>query len=279
MVRKNIFILLLLIFVGQVNVSLGQCDVENKSFQSGEAFEFTGYYQLGFIWLNFGKVDVKVSDTIVDKKPAYMIEGSARNAKAYDMFFKLRDTLNTCIAKENLTPLYFDRKTHEGSYNARHVYKYDNTNKKIHAYIKKNKGETQHKVVDFEGCVNNLLSTLFYVRNIDYDKYKSGTDIPVQLIVDGEISKVFVRYHGVEKIKAKNCPRVQCYKITPVMPKGAMFESGEGMYIWLTKDANRVPLMLEADIPVGSVKGILRKYHKLKNTENVLNRTSGIVKR
>ena len=36
-----------------------------------------------------------------------------------------------------------------------------------------------------------------------------------------------------------------------------MFTGGEGMKIWVSKDEERVPLMVEAKILVGSVKGIL----------------------
>lgn len=276
---KKILLIIFFAFFSQANYLYAQCKTENKAFKSNEKLEFTGYYQLGFIWLNFGKIKINVTDTIYENKPALKIMGDGRNAKAYDMFFKLRDTLTTIVSKENLSPFYLDRKTHEGDYYARHVYKYDIPNNKIHIYKTKRNKKTKHSVISFEGCVNNLMSILHHVRNIDYDKYTPGSNIPVQLIVDGEISKVFVRYHGVEKLRSKHCPKVQCYKITPVMPKGGLFESGEGMYIWLTKDKNKLPLMVEAEIPVGSVKGILRRYENLKNEDNLLGNTTGEIKR
>lgn len=276
---KKILINLLLCFIITIASVTGQCNMENKVFQSDEQLEFTGYYQLGFIWLNFGKVKLTVRDTVFQEQPSYYVVGNARNAKAYDMFFRLRDTLSTVIAKEGLNPLLLDRRTHEGKYYARHIYQYDNTNQKIQSYITKNRGKTEHSVIPFEGCVNNLLSVLYYIRNIDYDKYKPGSNIPVQLVVDGKISKVYVRYHGVKKLRAKHCPRVLCYKVTPVMPKGGMFESGDGMYIWLTKDANKVPLLLEAEIPVGSVKGVLKRVDGLRHKKNVLGVISGEVER
>ncbi|MDE5638425.1 MAG: DUF3108 domain-containing protein, partial [Odoribacter sp.] len=35
------------------------------------------------------------------------------------------------------------------------------------------------------------------------------------------------------------------------------FKGGEGMKIWVSKDEKRIPLMVEAKILVGAVKGIL----------------------
>jgi len=38
---------------------------------------------------------------------------------------------------------------------------------------------------------------------------------------------------------------------------GTIFKGGEGMTVWVTDDKNKIPVMVEAQILVGSVKAIL----------------------
>lgn len=256
-------------------VSKAQCVEKNTAFKAGEKLEFTGFYNWGLIWVNAGKIRVDITNTTYKTKPAYQIKGGARNAKAFDMFFKLRDTLTTVIDKKSLMPYSLDRITNEGNYKARHLYVYEYPNKTIQSYIKKNDKPQQNKAIALEGCVNNLMSVLYYARNINYENLSKGTKIPLKMLVDGKISNVEIKYKGVGKVKMRNGKKYKCYKITPVLPDGSMFQEGDGMVVWLSKDKNKIPLMVEAKIRVGSGKGILTNYSGLLNEDNVLGNTAG----
>ncbi len=277
MIRQRNRIVLLLIFtLVLLNAGNAQC-LKNNAFKEGEVLHFKGYYNWGFIWVNAGKVQTSVTQTNYEKQSAYAIRGVARNANAFEMFFKLRDSLTTIVNKDNLLPYSLDRITNEGNYHTRHRYVYQYSQKKIKAYIKKNEDPQKNFDITLDGCVNNLMSVLFYARNIDYDNLRKGQVIPLQLLVDGKISKVEIRYKGTGKVKLKNGKKVKCYKITPILPNGSMFKEGDGMLVWLSKDKNRVPVMVEAKIPVGSVKGILQEYSGLRHKDNVFGNTAGNV--
>ncbi len=269
----RIIFFILLYTLGYVQLQ-AQC-IENTAFKDGEKLEFTGYYNWGFIWLNAGKVKVAINETLHNDKPAYELKGSARNANAFEVFFKLRDSLTTVLDKETLSPYSLDRITNEGDYHARHVYSYHYPQGIIKTYIRKNKKKVKQFDLPMKGCVNNILSVLAYARNIDYDKLKKGDKVPFQMLVDGKISNVEIRYKGVGKVKTRRKYKFMCYKITPVLPDGSMFSGGDEMVIWLSKDKNRVPVMVEAKIPVGSVKGILEHYSGLRHKENIFGKTEG----
>jgi hypothetical protein len=46
--------------------------------------------------------------------------------------------------------------------------------------------------------------------------------------------------------------------------KGSIFDGGEKMTIWVTDDANHIPVRVETPIVVGSVKIDLMSYENLK---------------
>lgn len=255
-----------------------QC-INNNSFDKGEKLQFTGYYNWGFLWVNAGKVKIGVTETSHQGKSAYKIKGSARNARAFEIFFRLRDTLTTVVDKNTLAPYTLDRITNEGNYHARHFYSYNYLQEKIQAYIKKNNNAVEKPEIALDGCINNIMSVLFYARNIDYENLQEDTKVPLKMLVDGKVSVVEIHYKGTGEVKTRAGHKFQCYKITPVLPNGTMFESGDGMVVWLSKDKNRVPLMVEAKIKVGSVKGILENYSGLRHKDNVFGNTAGTFER
>jgi hypothetical protein len=80
--------------------------------------------------------------------------------------------------------------------------------------------------------------------------------IPVKILISGKIYNLYVRYLGVDKCKIDR-RKHECYLFSPLLVKGEVFDGGENMKVWVSKDEYRLPLMVEAKILVGSVKGIL----------------------
>jgi hypothetical protein len=59
-------------------------------------------------------------------------------------------------------------------------------------------------------------------------------------------------------------------KITPLLIKGTIFEGGEKMIVWVSDDANHVPVRIESPILVGSIKVDLMGFDNLKNPMTAL---------
>lgn len=62
-------------------------------------------------------------------------------------------------------------------------------------------------------------------------------------------------------------------KVFAYVSKGTSFKGGEDMTIWVSNDKNRVPIMVEAKVLIGSVKGLLDSYEGLRSTRNSLFKT------
>jgi hypothetical protein len=112
-------------------------------------------------------------------------------------------------------------------------------------------------------CVQDVLSAIYYARNIDFNKYKVNDKIPFDMFIDDEVNHLFIRYLGKEVVKTKY-GRFKAVKFSPLLIKGTIFEGGEKMTVWVSDDQNHIPLRIESPISVGSVKVDMMRYANLR---------------
>ena len=101
-------------------------------------------------------------------------------------------------------------------------------------------------------CVQDVISSIYYARNIDFAKMKPGDKIPFTLFLDNQLYDIYVRYLGKEVVKTKY-GKFRAIKFKPLLIKGTIFEGGEKMTVWVSDDANHLPIRVESPITVGSV--------------------------
>jgi len=245
-------------------------EIENFAFQSGEKLTYRGYYNWGFIWVAAGEVNLEVKKEEYLDKPAYKIEALGRSLKAFDWFFKLRDTISCYVDTTSLKPFYFDRKTHEADYIARHEYWFDYDNDCVYSQIKKRQKPLKQDTLENKNFSSDIVSVAYYTRNLDFSNYRKKDKIPIKMLIDNEIHNLYIRYKGIENVKLKNGEEYECLKFSPMLVEGHLFKGGEDMTIWVSNDKNRVPIMVEAKVLIGSVKGLLDSYEGLRSTQNSL---------
>ena len=83
------------------------------------------------------------------------------------------------------------------------------------------------------------------------------------MFLDNEVYNMYIRYIGKEDVKTKY-GKFKAIKFKPLLIKGTVFEGGEKMSVWVTDDANRVPLRVESSLAVGSIKVDMMGYKNLR---------------
>src|SRR5690606_15278825 len=120
----------------------------------------------------------------------------------------------------------------------------------------------QNKAVDLDAGnktfsiadnAQDLLSSFYYARTFDTDNLKPGDEIPVDMFLDHEMFVFQLKYLGKEIMKTPY-GRVRCLKFQPLVQSGRVFEEKEGMTLWVTDDANKIPVRMESELVVGSIK-------------------------
>jgi hypothetical protein len=228
----------------QTPATNGFCDVRNTAFKAGEQITFKVFYTVVGAYFGAGEATFNTSLETLNNKPVYHIVGEGKTYNFYDNFFKVRDKYETYIDTATLQPYRFIRNIYEGGYK-----KYQNVtfNKTTNTAV------TNDGVFKVPECVQDVLSAIFYARNIDFDKYKAGDKITFSMFLDNEVYEMYIRYLGKENIKTKY-GKFRAIKFKPLLIKGTIFEGGEKMTVWVSDDKNHVPVRIESPISVGSVK-------------------------
>jgi hypothetical protein len=243
----------------------GQCVKKNTVFQAGERLKYQAYYNWGFIWVYAGDCEFSVQTKLFQSKPVYYFQTSGTSLKSYDWIYKVRDTYNSYADINTLQPYFAERNTYEGSYRAHEKYQFFPSRNKIAYEVENSDNPNKKDSVKYTPCTFDVLSAVYYCRTIDFENYTIDQRIPVKTIIDGNLYSLYLRYKGKETIKHRDGKSYQCIKFSALLVEGTIFKGGEDMFIWVTDDANRVPVLVEAKILIGSVKGYLTKMEGLRN--------------
>jgi len=253
--KKTLFITIAL-FVISARLTAGDdfCGIYNKAFQSGEKINFTIYYSVVGLYVNAGNATFTTSLENYSNKPVYHVVGEGTSNSSYDWIFKVRDKYETYFDTATLQPYKFLRDVNEGGYK---IYENVTFNQRANTAV------TAKGVYKVPNCIQDVLSAIYYARNMNFDAYKVDDKIPFNMFLDNEVYNLYIKYLGKEKIKTKY-GKFNAIKFKPLLIKGTIFEGGENMTVWVSDDANHIPLRIESPIVVGSVKIDMMGYENLR---------------
>jgi hypothetical protein len=253
-VKKILLIVLLFSFTVRLTAGDDFCGVRNNSFHAGESLSLIVFYNALGLYVNAGTANITVNSEKLFNKPVFHIVGTGSTNSKYDWIFKVRDRYETYIDTVTLQPYKFIRNIYEGGYR-----KYENITFNQTA----NTAITTQGVYKVPNCINDVVGAVYYARNIDFNQYKPGDRIPFFMFLDNEVYNMYIRYEGKETVKTRY-GKFRAIKFKPLLLKGTIFEGGEKMTVYVSDDANKIPLRIESPLLVGSVKVDMMSYDNLR---------------
>lgn len=246
-----------LFFVIVQNIN-AQCIEKINTFKAGEKISYDAYYNWGFIWIHAGDVQFTVSQKTYLNQNVLAFDATGTSLKSYDWLYKVRDRFQSLVDLKTFSPVWFERNTSEGSYKAFENYVFS-PNGKIYAVVENSKKPLKRDSLLASSCTFDVLSMIYYARALNFDQYKLNQKIQLKSILDGQLYPLYLHYLGKEVIKNRDGKKYKCIKFTALLVEGTIFKGGENMTIWVTDDENRIPVLVEAKILIGSVKACLRE--------------------
>lgn len=233
----------------------------NTSFTYGEKLTYKIRYSLYFN-LNVGEVsfEIKENPVMLNGRRNYHIVSLGKTYRFYDAFFKVRDRHESFIDEQTLLTRAFIRIVREGNYS-----------KDEYTTFHHNMGyaKIDNKQIEIPELTHDMMSALYYARNFDYDNAAIGDSFMVTTLISKEIYHVGAIYKGKENIKTP-LGTFKCIKLQPILITGRVFETEDGMMLWVTDDKNRVPVRIESGISVGSIRADLVEVENLRNDQTAL---------
>ncbi len=230
------------------------CGIRNTAFLPNEILTYNVFYSVIGIYFNAGTATFSTTLEKLNNRPVYHAVGEGHTNSNYDFIFKVRDKYETYFDTTHLQPVKFIRNVDEGGYKKLENITFDQQN---------NIANTTKGVFKVPNCVQDVLSAVYYARNINYNKYKVDDKIPFSMFLDNQVYDLYIRYLGKEVVKTRY-GKFNAVKFKPLLVKGTIFEGGEKMTVWVSDDANHIPLRIESPIAIGSVKVDMMQYRNLR---------------
>ena len=227
--------------------------IQNVAFAPGEVLEYRVHY--GFIDAGEARLEVSKEYKDFGGHKCYHVIGTGKSMGAFDWFFKVRDRYESYIDTQALVPWLFIRRVSEGGYTI-------NQNVSFNHY--KKTATSEKKTIDTPNRVQDLVSSFYYARTIDFSKAVPGDTFVIHTYLDDETFPLTIKFIGRETIKTAK-GKFRCIAFRPMLLEGRVFKEKEGMMVWVTDDKNRIPVRAQADILIGSVKMDLKDYSGLLN--------------
>ena len=250
-----LFAIPILSFVPHSLPNADACGIKNTTFQDGERVMMKIYYNALGQYIGAGEATFTTTLTRFNGKPVWHFVGEGKTYSFFDNFFKVRDRYESYVDTATMLPAKFIRNVDEGGHK---IYNNINFNQKT------NTATSTTGVYKITDCMQDVVSAVYYTRNINFEKYKVGDKIPFDMFLDDEIFHMYVRYMGKETVKTQY-GKFNAIKIKPLLLKGTIFEGGEKMTAWLSDDANRLLLRVESPISVGNIKVDMMGYANLRH--------------
>jgi hypothetical protein len=244
-----------------------RCAPANFAFSPGEEIEYTVYYNWGFIWVNAGRVTFNVFEKDYRNRPVYHFDSYGTTHRKYDWIFKVRDRFQSYVDKETFRPLWYEMDTYEGGFEARDVYNFFPEKNLVITTTENSDRPRQTDTIKIEPCSFDVLTAVYVARNLDFTGYAINEPIPFNILIGNKLFDLSPRYLGKETITTREGEKFDCIKFSVELVEGFIFTSGNDMFVWVTDDENRVPVLVEAQIRIGSVKAMLHSYRGLRNPE------------
>ena len=241
---------------------------QNNTIAAGEKLTFTASYNMSGLLTELAEVTMVTSEVKTSKSTLLKLQCTATTYNKWDSFFKIRDLYESYVSPTTLTPFLYKRDINEGSYYKFMQYKYSHKTKTVSS-IKRKKAKTggtydENSTVKIGTNTRDIVSTIYHIRNLDIHKATIGDRQNFTILFDNEEVIITVKYLNKETITT-NLGKKECYKLAISLNNNDILKGNNDNLLWLTADANKVPVYAKFKIAVGSGELKIKSATGLKN--------------
>jgi len=249
MAKKNrtvylIFALFLIFYSSSIDCLANSLwrKVENRAFKVGEKLT----YIVKWKGVAGGTAVMQVKKIVkISGRDAYYVTLSTRSSRFFDIFYKIRDLIESYIDKQSIFTWKQKKKLREGRYRSNKETIYDQ---------EKHQALYKGKKVDIPVYVQDSLSSVYYLRTQELNK---GDSLIIDANDDGKNYSVEVKVIGIEKVTAP-FGKFKALKIEVVWKREGKVHV-ESSRMWLSNDQRKIPVKIERQTKTGKITMLLKK--------------------
>ena len=186
----------------------------------------------------------------------------ATGNKTINKIYPVNDTIYTRVRNKGLMTEVFRKNLHEGTFHNTSVIRFDRKGEKawlsdtVFTDMKTRKVKrSADTAVAIQGMEHSIMSAFYYVRTIPLTV---GDTTRFSAVSGKKRYELKVLVHGRESLKT-SIGTVNTVKVEPVLDGDGIFNSKGRIFIWLTDDERRIPVLMQCEIALGSINAKLIK--------------------
>lgn len=242
-------LLFLILFVASIN------SAQNTAIGTNEKLTFSASYNMSGLLTKLAQVTMETSEVKTSSSTLLKLKCTAATYSKWDNFFKIRDLYESYVSPKTLTPYLYKRDIYEGGYEKFMQYKFKHKTNTIESIKRKKRGDgttwEEKKNLTISASTKDLVSTIYNIRNLDIHKAKPGDTQTFKIVFDNEEFLINVKYLSKETITT-NIGKKECYKLAISINNSSVLKGNNDNLLWLTADANKIPVFAKFKIPVGN---------------------------
>lgn len=208
-------------------------------------------YEIYWGLVNVGSAYLRIDKIVeIGGRPAYHIVSGATSSAFIRNFYTVNDINESWMDLRDLYSFGYYKNIREGRYASNEWIVFDNTTGTFHGE-KMGKSKSASPVEGkLEGPVSDVLSALYLVRTMDL-----YPDTRREITVNTKRNwRMNVKFRKREK-ESTAYGKFKCVLVEPQLGDEGLFaaKKGKKMLVWITDDELRLPLILKAEIFLGSV--------------------------
>jgi len=219
-------------------------EVANGAFGRGERLVF----EISYGPINAGTAVMEVSRIVqFNGRDCYHVISTAKSNRFFSSFFKVEDRVESLIDVRGIFSWKFEQHLREGKYRADRFAEYDQRNHTVTT----NKGS-----MEVPPYVQDVLSALYYVRTQDL---VVGQLLSVDNHSGRKLYPLEVKVHRRERVKVP-AGSFDCFVVQPILKAGGLFKHKGRLWVWLTADERKMPVLMKSKMIIGSIDVKLKSY-------------------
>ena len=254
------FLLYFVVGAFVANASHGQelRKIENTAFHRGEKITYRVFYDsylTGNVNAGIASLEIKPDNEVIAGRNTMNVVGIGRTRGAFNFFFRVVNRYETFLDEEAIVPLLFIRRINEGGYRKSQDVVFNQF---------ENIAISNTATVPVIPNVQDIISAFYYLRTYNYDDAKVGDIFDVSFFLDDSVYVSRVVFDGRENVNTR-IGTFRTLRFRPQVLTGDVFSQPYPMTLWISDDKNKIPVMIQSGIVVGSIKMELTEFSGLKN--------------
>lgn len=225
--------------------------IDQNAFDVGEELIFDVNY--GFVTAGQARMSIPRYSYQKGRK-CYHVQFLVKSTSFLDALYQVRDRYESHIDAEGIFPWKFIQRIREGGYKRDFSARFDHEEQQAYT------SEGKYPIPMF---TQDVLSAFYFMRTYDYDSMRKGQRVELKNFYKDSTYTLTVIYHGKQTVEVE-AGKFRTIVLEPIMEEGGLFKASGRILVWLTDDDKKIPVQVDAEIPIGSITSELTEYKGIK---------------